>query len=137
MSKHIIHKLEQERVRLINELNQTYEDAYQMEGKWQDAVKQRDQYKAENKKIKEEMKNLKEESNITVFCALMEENEQLKRKAQAYDKMMTGEMGELYKKAEAFDEVLAIHNMDEEYEDTIGDYEQYIDKLVKNYLEDE
>ncbi|PTJ85095.1 hypothetical protein BU055_02070 [Staphylococcus succinus] len=68
---------------------------------------------------------------------LKEENEQLKRKAQAYDKMMTGEMGELYKKAEAFDEVLAIHNMDEEYEDTIGDYEQYIDKLVKNYLEDE
>lgn len=39
--------LEQERVRLNDKLNQIYEDAHQMEGKWHDALKQRDQYKAE------------------------------------------------------------------------------------------
>ena len=39
--------LEQERVRLNNKLNQIYEGAHQMEGKWHDAVRERDQYKAE------------------------------------------------------------------------------------------
>lgn len=47
------------------------------------------------------------------------------------------ELKEVYRKAKVFDEILAIHNMDEEYEDTIGNYEQYIDKLVKKYLEGE
>lgn len=51
--------LEQERVRLNDKLNQIYEDAHQMEGKWHDAVKERDQYKAENKKLKEEVEHLK------------------------------------------------------------------------------
>lgn len=51
--------LEQERVRLNNKLNQIYEDAHQMEGKWHDAVKERDQYKAENEKLKEEVEHLK------------------------------------------------------------------------------
>ncbi|WP_336832964.1 hypothetical protein [Staphylococcus pseudoxylosus] len=54
---------------------------------------QRDQYKAErdtliddlkvlrekNEELKEEMTRLHEESNITVFCALMEENSELKK----------------------------------------------------------
>ena len=51
--------LEQERVRLNDKLNQIYEDAHQMEGKWHDAVKQRDQYKVENEKLKEEVEHLK------------------------------------------------------------------------------
>lgn len=38
-------------------------------------------------------------SNKNLEC----ENEKLKRKALGYDNMMTGEMGELYKKARAFD----------------------------------
>lgn len=47
------------------------------------------------------------------------------------------EINEMERKAKDWDEILAIHNMDEKYEDTIGDYEQYIDKLVKKHLEDE
>lgn len=45
--------------------------------------KQRDQYKAENAQLEEEMKRLKRESNITVFCALEEENIELKQENKA------------------------------------------------------
>lgn len=52
----------------------------------------------ENEKLRKEIAD-REQSHIDLYC----DNKQLKRKAQAYDKMMTGEMGELYKKAEAWD----------------------------------
>ena len=63
MHKHIIHKLEQERVRLNNKLNQIYEDAHQMEGKWHDAVKERDQYKSESDTLIDDIAVLKANIN--------------------------------------------------------------------------
>lgn len=59
---------------------------------------------AENKLIKAMLVTKQERDKYK------KQNEQLKRKALAYDKMMTGEMGELYKKAEAFDEIREAFN---------------------------
>ncbi|MEB7752545.1 hypothetical protein NGB00_02050 [Staphylococcus pseudoxylosus] len=72
MHKHITHKLEQERVRLNNKLNQIYEYAHQMEGKWHDAVKERNQYKAERDTLIDDIKKLRERNK-----QLEENNEQL------------------------------------------------------------
>ncbi|WP_017722702.1 hypothetical protein [Staphylococcus xylosus] len=51
--------LEQERVRLNDKLNQIYEDAHQMEGKWHDAVKERNQYKTERDTLIDDIEALR------------------------------------------------------------------------------
>ncbi|MEN3090737.1 MAG: hypothetical protein ABC378_13125 [Staphylococcus pseudoxylosus] len=71
--------MEKERDCLNDKLNQIYEDAHQMEGKWHDAVKQRNQYKAERDTLIDDIAVLK--ANIS---RLEDENKALRLQADTY-----------------------------------------------------
>ncbi|MGD3158241.1 hypothetical protein [Staphylococcus cohnii] len=91
-----VSRLERENRFLLSRKDDLF-DIWRNENKRSVALSEKlEQLERENEEMKEEMKRLHEESNITVFCALMEENSELKKENERLERELAAALnGEL------------------------------------------